>query len=291
MRRKKSEPKKISRRTVLKRLIFGGIALGLVDAVAIEPKWLQFNRVDIPLANLPPSFDGYRIALLSDFHVGNFISTEYIRKAFAMAGEFKPDVFILPGDFVHSHDFVKKSDGEVPDLAPAFVNLDAPDGAFAVLGNHDNWVNPQEIAVRLDRVGIRVLLNKSAVVRRGSSAMAFVGTDDLRTGFPNLEKALKGAPKTAFRILLQHNPDFAEEMHDGHHVDLQLSGHTHGGQIKIPFGPAIVMRSRYGNKYREGLVQGPKHPVYVTRGIGVATPFPIRFFCRPEVTAITLRRA
>jgi predicted MPP superfamily phosphohydrolase len=206
-----------------------------------------------------------------------------------MAMDFKPDIIAMPGDFVHARNDGDTTHQDVPALGSVFAGFGAPDGVIGVLGNHDHWRNAEGVRRELSASPIRLIDNSRIVVTRGASSLALAGLGDLWEGELNFDSALGGLSGNVPVILLEHNPDLAETMPDGYRVDLQLSGHTHGGQVRIPFGPAPVLPSRYGNKYREGLVEGPRHRVYVTRGVGFSSPIPVRFFCRPEVTGITLR--
>ncbi len=125
------------------------------------------------------------------------------------------------------------------------------------------------------------------MIERNGARLAVGGVGDMWEGIVDVTRAFRDIPANVPRILLSHNPDLAEELSPGIRVDLQISGHTHGGQVRIPFGPAIQVPSRYGDKYSSGLVQGKSHRVYVNRGI--ASNHGVRFCCPPEVTGITLR--
>lgn len=258
-----------------------------LDAFYLEPKWLSFETLEIPIQGLPEAFDGYRIALLSDFHYPRSIEAEMVRKAVSMANAFQPDLIALPGDFCD------KNQGEpstVPNLSGLFDHARAPDGIVGVLGNHDHWFGAEGVRKELARnTPIRLIENQSFCIHRGEQRLAIGGVGDLWAGVVDPEQAFASVPKEVPRILLSHNPDIAEEMTREVRIDLQLSGHTHGGQIYLPFGSALWVPSRYGNKFRRGLVQGRSHRVYVTRG--VCSTRHIRFCCRPEVTGITLKQA
>jgi predicted MPP superfamily phosphohydrolase len=289
---KSDPPRRFSRRKFIAGALFAcaGLAVG-ADAIAFEPKRLKAEKLRFPIGGLGKSFDGYRIAFLSDFHYPNCIDDDFILRAFRMAKSFGPDLIVLGGDFIHCASREYRPGRPVPDLSGAFGQLSAPDGVVAVLGNHDHWFNAPGIREALRPLRIELIENRHLAIERGGSKLAIVGTGDFWEGEIELPSAFAGiAPETP-RILLQHNPDFAEVFPAGYRVDLQLSGHTHGGQVCVPLGPALILPSRYGSKYRAGLVQGPRHPVYVTRGIGVSSPIPLRFCCPPEVTLIELTTA
>jgi predicted MPP superfamily phosphohydrolase len=234
---------------------------------------------------LPPEFDGYRIALYSDIHAPRDISKENAQRAVQMAIGFRPDLIVITGDFVAQ----PKGTHWVPKLQDYFLGLEAPDGVYGVLGNHDHWTDAVEVERRiLKDTSIQLLHAKHITLKRGSSKLIVGGVNDLWCGNTDVDQALEGADRAIPRILLSHNPDLAEVSTAKARVDLMLSGHTHGGQIRVPFGPAIHTPSNFGDKFAQGLVQGKRYRVFVTRGI--CSSFHARFMCRPEVVGITLRR-
>ncbi len=254
-----------------------------VDAFGVEPNWLTFDRVEVPIQGLAPEFDGYRIAVLSDFHLPNKSKRWLVEKACRLAVDFRPDLIAAPGDFVHNRKF------GVPDFSGYFDALKAPDGVWGTLGNHDHWTDEKAVRRQLqEHSPIRTIENEHRLIKRGKASLAVGGIGDLWCGFVNVKKAFDGVAPDVPRILLSHNPDFAEDMTADERVDLQLSGHTHGGEIRIPFGPAPVIPSKYGNKFRAGLCEGKRHRVYVTRGICTVAA---RFFCPPQVSGLILRPA
>lgn len=273
-------------RSLLAGAALGGVAAALValDAFYIEPDWLSFETIDIPIADLPDAFDGYRIALMADFQYPRWTDADFVRKAIAMAMKFQPDLVAMPGDFVDL-----RRGTVCPDLTGLFDAAGAaPDGAVGVLGNHDHWINAAGVRREMAlHTPIRLIENTSFLIERGGAKIAVGGVGDMWEGVADPERAFEGVAPDVSRILLSHNPDIAERRIDTR-IDLQLSGHTHGGQVRIPFGPAIKTQSIYGNKLRAGLVEGRHHRVYITRG--VCTVRGVRFCCRPEVTGITLKK-
>ena len=289
----KSEGKpKISRRKLLK-LGFGAAAAGaLVNGFALEPHRIRLERVPVPIRGLGEALRGYKIALLSDFHIPYFVSPEYIRRSIGLLLAEKPDIFLLLGDFCNSKGaFGLRQSVPIPDLAPYFEGIEGPDGVIGVLGNHDYWLDEAGVTAAVAATSIELLHNRNLIVSRGEDKLAIVGTPDLWEADIDLGAAFQGIDPETPRILMQHNPDLAEQFPDGYRVDLQVSGHTHGGQVRIPFGPALILPTRYGNKYREGMVQGPRHRVYITRGVGMSSTLPVRFCCPPEATLIELTPA
>ena len=173
-------------------------------------------------------------------------------------------------------------------IAP-LAALRAPHGVFAVMGNHDHWESAPLLREALAANGIAEWWNAGRWIERGGERTWFCGVDDMWEGRPDLDRALLGVGAEDCAVLLAHNPDFAERFRDPR-VRLMLSGHTHGGQVRLPGIGALIIPSIYGRKYEMGLVKGPVCPVYVTRGVGVIFP-PVRFRCPPEVALIRLRRA
>jgi predicted MPP superfamily phosphohydrolase len=283
-----SDARGISRRRLLKQAFFGLTGLALIDALVLEPEALEFVEIEIPLPRLHPVFDGYRIAHLSDVHYLRGVTPDFLARAIDMANAFRPDLFVFTGDFC-DHSATPK----VPSLKGLFDRCLARDGVYGVLGNHDHWLDGPGVRREMDRhTPVRILENESVLVERGAGAICLAGIGDMWEAPMDPQRAFWGRDPSIPRIMLEHNPDFAEEMHENHPgewCDLQLSGHTHGGQVKIPFGPAPSIPSKYGQKFRCGLVRGKSHLVYVNRGLtSLNRP---RFLCRPEVTGIVLRPA
>lgn len=273
----------LTRRRLL-TLGIGALALGtMADAFALEPKRLVFQTLEVPIKDLPDAFDGYKIALFSDFHYPLWSSAELIRQAVTMANAFQPDLMTLPGDFVDKR--VKK----IPSLSRLFDAAQAKDGVIGTLGNHDHLAGAEGVRRAIaDGTPIRLIDNHHILIERNGHALAFGGVGDLWEGLVMPDRALAQVPPETPRILLSHNPDLAEEMTVKVRVDLQLSGHTHGGGVCLPGGIALIVPSLYGQKFRAGFVEGRSHRVYVTRGI--CSVWHNRLLCPPEVTGITLRK-
>jgi predicted MPP superfamily phosphohydrolase len=285
----KEKRPKITRRKAIKLGLGALVAGSLVNGFLLEPRRIRLERVRVQIDDLGSAFRGYKIGVLSDFHIPHFVSEEYIRSAVNLVLAEDADLIVLPGDFCNSKGFFGlRRSYPVPDLAPYLQDLRAPDGVYGVLGNHDYWLNAEGVADALTRTPVSLLRNESVTISKGGDSLALVGTPDLWEDDIALGRAFAGIPSGTPRILLQHNPDLAEDFPAGYRVDLQISGHTHGGQVRIPFGPALILPTKYGNKYREGLVRGPRHRVYITRGVGMSSTLPVRFCCPPEVTLIEL---
>jgi predicted MPP superfamily phosphohydrolase len=272
----------MKRRTFLRNtgLTALGAALG-VGYARMESRWLVVEQVTLAVPNLPGAFKGKRVAILADFHHGPYAPLPYIAHAVDMANGLGADLVLLGGDYPHRG---------LQFIAPCVRELGrlrAPLGVYAVLGNHDHYDDAQPVvSAALWEAGISELTNRGRWIETGGEKLWLCGVDDYWRGVQDLPAALAGATKEDAVILLSHNPDYVEEIHD-ERVGLVLSGHTHGGQVRLPILGAPVVPSIYGQKYASGLVQGPVAKVFVTRGIGTITP-PLRLFCKPEIVLITL---
>jgi len=195
----------------------------------------------------------------------------------------RPDLILLVGDFVEGNA------ENINSCIASLTDLQAPLGVFAVLGNHDYWTNAQFVRTTLQEFNIPVLMKESVEIRWNQNHFFLIGLDDAWMGSPNLKTALKGVPDEAMKILLVHEPDYADRLRTiSTWLPLQLSGHSHGGQFIVPFiGPIYL--PYLGRKYPMGLrrVPGTDRWVYTTRGVGLTLP--VRVNCKPEVTVLTLR--
>lgn len=247
----------------------------------IEPRWLVVERVSVPLKRLPPELDGLQIAQLSDLHLGPDVKVEAIAEAVARTMSLQADLIVLTGDYV------TRRASYAPGLVEPLSRLNAPLGVYATLGNHDHWAGAEKVASHLSRAGITVMKNLAQPIARDGAALWLLGLDDVWFGTGHLPTALAGVPQDACKIVLIHEPDFADRS-ARYGIDLQLSGHSHGGQVRIPgIGPLIL--PDWGRKYPMGLQRAGETWIYTTRGVGLVSPA-IRFNCPPEITLLTLRR-
>jgi len=284
----------LDRRRFLGQALFGAVGLGAVatvDGFLIEPHAPVVDEISIRLHSLPEAFHGFRIVFMGDMHFGPYAGKPQVERAVRLALSLKPDLTILSGDFV-SHPLALPNGPEGASHAePCAEVLQQLTGTLpgtrvvSVLGNHDHWNGPDAVADELDSHGLKVLRNQSLPLERDGRRIWIVGVDDVYAHANDLDKALERVPATETKIVAVHEPDFADRTAK-HPVDLQLSGHSHGGQVRIPgYGAPIL--PHLGRKYPIGLNRVRDLQVYTNRGIGVVFP-PVRLNCSPEVTLITL---
>jgi len=244
---------------------------------------LVIEQSTCPLLPEHANLDGLRIAVMSDFHFDETLDDLLVAEAVALSNSQDPHIVLLPGDFV-SHDALA-----VRQLAPHLQNLRAQLGVFASTGNHDHWSTLQVITDTLRENGIETLRNESRILSFGGLDFAVIGLDSVWGGRPSPREASRELPGDMPRILSMHEPDYFDVYPDVDqpHPILQVSGHTHGGQVCAPFIGPLLLPS-WGKKYAAGPFGEAGRWLYVTRGIGTIGP-PARFFCRPEVSLITLR--
>ncbi|MFL5342727.1 MAG: metallophosphoesterase [Gemmataceae bacterium] len=252
-----------------------GVGYGIFEAA-----WFRVARLAVQIPNLPPSFDGKTIALLTDLHHGRYTSLHYIRTVVEVTNSLAPDLIALGGDYAHAY---KKY---LPPCFEALAGLKAPMGVFGVLGNHDHWYDTYMTKKCMRKAGILEVTNGGCWLLQRGDRLRIAGVDDYWEGVQNLDAALGDAKPTDAAVLLCHNPDFVETI-DDRRVGLVLSGHTHGGQIVLPGPYAPFVPSQYGGKYLHGLVRTPYTQVYVSRGLATVGVH-LRVGARPEITLLKL---
>lgn len=248
----------------------------------IERTWLDIVHLDLPLRRLPDGFAGFRIVQISDLHFGAKLSPDYLESVIDEIIGLNPDTIVITGDIVSS-----LADGEADWITQSLSRLRAPHGIHAVLGNHDWWENALLVTRSLTRANINVLSNMNIPLQRDGGTLYLAGVDDVWCGKHELTAALRGIPSNAGVVALVHEPDYADTVAHDERVILQLSGHSHGGQVRVPFTCGIYFPP-WGRKYPMGLNTIDGLTLYTNRGIGVVNR-PVRFACRPEVTLFTLR--
>jgi predicted MPP superfamily phosphohydrolase len=255
----------------------------LAYAARVEPKWVEVKQVSLPLPRLDKAFDGYRIVQISDIHAGKWMPTSLLEEVVRLVNEQMPDLAAVTGDFV------TYTYHEAPlDIVPSMRKLRAKDGVVAVLGNHDYWGNqgPDLIRNIIRDSGMIDLNNNHHTFERDGNLLHFAGVDSARERMAHLDVVLERLPTEGAAVLLAHEPDFADVSAPTGRFDLQISGHSHGGQVVVPFlGPPEL--PPMGRKYHTGRYQVGNMIQYTNRGLGVVG-VPFRFCCRPEITVITL---
>lgn len=276
-----------------KFLLAGAAAAGVATLGTdgfVQSNHPHLVEIEIPLARLPEAFDGFRLVQLSDFHYDEHFSAIPIRKSVAIVNDLRPDLIALTGDFVtvpilERPASLRAAAATVEPCAALLHELQAP--KYAILGNHDAIASPDHVVRALESANITVLRNQSVAIERGRDRMWLAGIDDLLRGSPDMSATLANISEKETTILLAHEPDFADDASLSP-VDLQLSGHSHGGQIWIP-GIGAPWLPPMARRYPRGLHQLGNLTLYTNIGIGTIRA-PIRINCQPEITVITLRK-
>ena len=287
---KPSLPKSPTRRRFLKNNFLKVGAAAVVGfgtpayAYEIEPAFPEVARHDVRIAGWPQSAAGLKIGHLSDLHCQDDRAVARTARAAQILVAQKPDIVFLTGDYISSGYDVSWAAASAGALAPL---RNVPRGVFAVLGNHDyaSGLSAQVTAV-LEQVGFHVLRNRAVPLPEAEN-LWIVGMESRSVSAEDPVQAMQGVPAGAVKILLIHEPDYADEAPLGFH--LQLSGHSHAGQIRVPGLPPLYCPT-FGRRYPEGLEQAQNHLVYTTRGVGMMGP-QMRFCCPPEVTLLTVHPA
>jgi len=232
------------------------------------------------MKRLPRRLDGLRIVLMADFHLFPFTSAELVKKAVYEASALKPDLALFGGDFVYS-------EAEAAyELSPILAQLNAKLGSFAVLGNHDHVKGAAIVQDALRQSGIELLNNRGVTLSVGPCGFYLAGVDSMAAGTPDVRAAFVAHRSEASSLVLAHEPDTIDYYSQHVPIDLQLSGHSHGGQIRLPgVGPIIL--PPWGRRYPRGLYQVQDSQLFTSQGIGMVD-LPVRINCPPEIAEITL---
>lgn len=272
--------------------LFAGLGVTAIASVGyvrvVEPRWLSVENIEVPLPKLPAALDGKRLAQISDIHLSQYFSPERLAGALDEVAKLAPDWLVMTGDFVGN------SAEDAEGLVEPLQRLSMP--IYAIYGNHDYWSHKPTVQRYLRAANAKILLNESKQIEGG---LWLAGVDDVWSGRPDLAAALQDIPMGAPTILLSHEPDFFDTvLREDAPVTLQLSGHSHGGQVRIPtttpdaagFYSYAPVLPQYGRRYPMGLRATNDRYVYTNRGLGT-WPVHFRLNCRPEVTVVTLRSA
>lgn len=238
----------------------------------------------VKLRNLPEKLKGFRIAMISDIHSGPFLSEDDIHPYVARINSLKPDVILLPGDFVQS------KDEEIEAVCESLRHLSAPYGVYGSTGNHDYFADADHISKELQLAGVTMLRNEHRIIDPYGEKLALIGIDDVRSGYPFhtlFRQASRGLDPSIPNLLLCHKPYYLDEAAELG-LDLMVSGHTHGGQIVLArIFNTVITPAALISGYVEGLYQLDATQMYITRGIGMVG-LPVRINCPPEITVLTL---
>jgi predicted MPP superfamily phosphohydrolase len=284
-------PLPINRRTFIRLTAATGVAALGLDATVLEPNRPRVVRKDVALRRWPERLEGYTIALLSDFHFDPYFSVHPIEASIGIVNGLRPDLIVLTGDFVSIPQFEggeEKAASTAEPCADLLRQMHARHGLWAVMGNHDYYTNPWRITNILQERGIKVLVNRSVPIEQDGARFWLAGVSDVVSGTADLDRTLPSVTENEATILLVHEPDYADEV-ARYPVDLQLSGHSHGGQVRFPLVPPLLL-PKLGKKYVWGLYRIGPLTLYTNAGIGTVV-LPIRFNCPPEITLLTLRRS
>ena len=270
---------------VLSRWVFPRIPGMTMPYGEILSRGLAVEEAELPLRGLHPDLDGVTLLFVSDVHAGPFLHPDDLAEAFERLATLRPDVVL------HGGDLASTTFEEIEPHAAALRGLSGVLGTFGVLGNHDHYTRrPEQVLAFLRSCGVHPLRNEAALVQRGEGRLLLAGIDDWNIGKPDLPRAIASAralDPDAPIVLASHNPDaFFEAARAG--VSAVLSGHTHGGQVRLPGLPVLVRMSRY--RLDEGLYVSGDATLIVSRGLG-ASGLPIRLGVAPEAAWVTLRRA
>lgn len=301
-----SETRMTRRRFLIDSPIAGAALIAMAvggHSAAIAPYSLRLRRYRVPIRDLPDSLNDLRLVVIADTHLGPRVPASFIRSAIATATSLQPDAVLLGGDYVHAGSRYIK-----PAAAMFKPIVDAGIPVIGVLGNHD-WYNSRGLVRQyLAEHGVHMVDNgrvfldaatRRIVAEPPELGLCIAGVGDLLCDVVDPDQALADVPSDMPRLLLSHNPDVAELPHlvnrsgvgaRQRRIDLMLSGHTHGGQVGLPFIGPLYVPGNHGTKYAGGVVQGPAFPVVISRGVGMSI-CPIRFCVPPELVEVTLTRA
>jgi uncharacterized protein len=280
----------ISRRRFLKLAGGSVLSVGLVGigsatwVTRIEPYAVEVTYLTIPLPHLDMRFNGTTLVQISDLHLGDWMTLERMQGIIETVNNLQPDVIAVTGDFVS-----RIWPGTPGEITQILRSLQAREAVVTILGNHDHWTNNRTVSQAILDAGVSLLTNANIALHREDAALYFAGVDDIWERQHDLDAALAGIPTESPIVLLAHEPDYVDEVALSGRVGLQLSGHTHGGQVRVPGRGAMILPT-LGEKYDMGLFDVGGMALYVNRGVGMIAPH-VRFNCRPEITHITLRTA
>ncbi len=257
------------------------LVLGLGGYVHfIEPNWFDIHTVTLELRNLAPEFTDYRIVQISDIHADRWMTPHRLQRVVNLVNQQQPDLVALTGDYI------TRSPAQYAPTLTALAGLTPHDRSVAVMGNHDAFTDQDYIQETLEQANVQVLLNQSLTLTRGNAQLSIAGVGDVWANQADLPQLLTTLPTAGPAILLAHEPDFADQTAATRRFDLQLSGHSHGGQVYLPGIKRVV--PPLAHQYPSGLYTVNTMLQYTNRGVGMA-PLHLRLNCRPEITVFHLK--
>jgi hypothetical protein len=271
----------MNRRKFLKFALYGG-ACALLGSypVLIERNIVYVNRYKVPIANLPSSFHGFTLAQLTDLHLGFLVSESFVEGIIHRTNRLRTDVIVCTGDYVHERNTIE----EIEKVWPILSKLEAKHGVYSVLGNHDHWADTDRSLYWLERTGQNIR-HEYKPIYKGRDRILIGGAGDFWEDELKIDKAFSCSDEKECRLLLSHNPDSVDTEFNTP-LSLVISGHTHGGQVVIPFfGPPMLPVKN--KDYSSGLIATPRTKLFISRGIGWAI-YPVRFNCYPEIAVLEL---
>jgi len=274
----------LSRREFLKVMVWS-LAAAVAStsgylALRNEATQAQVFSLTIPIKGLNASLEGFKILQMSDFHLYPYTQPELIRQSVELCNTRNADLVVLTGDYVWLQAEA------IFELTAILSGLQTRQGIYAIIGNHDIWTDVNIVRSGFDRQRIPILTNEGVPISVGKGSFYLAGLDDGQSGQPDLNAALEDAPPGDPVVLLFHEPDLADEVSLDGRVNLQLSGHSHGGQIRLPGFGAFIL-PYLGRKYDYGLYQVNQMWLYTNGGLGTIT-IPVRYNCPPEITEVIL---
>jgi uncharacterized protein len=252
-----------------------------------ETYWLDVKDYTFRSPQVPESFDGTRIALVTDIHRGTFFSEDRVASLVERVNALDADLIVLGGDYVY------RGTKYAASCFKQLEGLRAPLGVFGVLGNHDygNYKKgedgPNAVIEAMEQAGITLLREDAVWIEKGAERIRLGGVSDASVDKPRFTPTVKGTTEDDLVLLVSHDPDYSEDLPENE-IDLVLSGHTHGGQVTLFGRWAFYVPSKYGQKYRTGMVENDVTDVIISNGVGTSTIPPLRLFCRPQIVIITL---
>ena len=277
-------PHKLIKFILLKliQILLVGITLLFLCSIyahKIEPLWFEIKQISITLPQLDRAFRGYRIVQISDLHAGDKIDRTHLNKVIDAVNDQKPDLVVITGDHV------SRMPRRHIELLDIYSRLHPRDRTVAVLGNHDVYNDATPIRTALKTAGVTLLENNIYTLKRDNATLHIAGVGDVFAKEDRLDQVLAQLPATGAAIMLAHEPDFADQAAATKRFGLQLSGHSHGGQLRFPFFDGYV--PELAQKYPLGRYQVGDMIQYTNRGIGTVKIY-ARFNCRPEISVFTL---